>query len=55
MFGQRPSSPTSSGAQLSDPNELLQRIDAQSRMTYHWVRAGVIVIILLLIVVVLVG
>ena len=54
MFGQRPSSSTLPNSQPSDPNELLQRIDAQTRMTYHWVRAGVIVVILLLIVVVLI-
>ncbi len=55
MFGQRPPSSAIPSTQSNDPNELLQRIDAQTRMTYHWVRAGVIVIILLLIVVVLIG
>lgn len=33
----------------SDPNELLRRIDQQTTMTFHWVRAGLIAIIVLLI------
>ncbi len=37
----------------SDPNELLRRIDQQTTMMFHWVRAGMVVVIILLILVVL--
>ena len=36
-----------------DPNEVLRRIDQNATMTYHWVRAGVIVVIVLLIAILL--
>ena len=55
MFGQRQGSAAIPVAQPSDPNELLRRIDQQTTMIYHWVRAGVVVIILLLVLVVLIG
>lgn len=55
MFGQRPTSPAIPSAPPSDPNEVLRHIDQQTTMTYHWVRAGIVVIIALLILVVLIG
>ena len=48
MFGQRPAPNAIPSASPSDPNELLRRIDQQVTMTYHWVRAGVVVVIILL-------
>lgn len=38
---------------MNDPNEMLRRIDQQTTMIFHWVRAGVIVVIILLILIAL--
>jgi len=55
MFGTPQRSGPLSATTTNDPNELLQRIDQQTTMIYHWVRAGIIAIVLLLIVVVILG
>ncbi|HYB77883.1 MAG TPA: hypothetical protein VEE83_04280 [Thermoplasmata archaeon] len=47
MAGPMPLSGTQSPLSVTDPNALLQHIDQTMTMTYHWVRAGVIVIIIL--------
>ena len=49
MFGQRPASASLSNTSPRDPNELLQRIDQQTTMIFHWVRTGIIVVIILLV------
>ena len=37
----------------TDPNELQRAIYQNTTMTYHWVRAGVVVVIVLLILILL--
>lgn len=48
MFGQRSRPLATPAAPPSDPNELLRLIDQRTTMTFHWVRAGIVVIIILL-------
>jgi hypothetical protein len=55
MFGQRQRPVPLSATSSNDPNEMLRRIDQQTTMIYHWVRAGFIATILLLIVIVVIG
>lgn len=38
---------------VSDPNELLRRIDQTNTMMFHWIRAGMIVVIVLLVAILL--
>jgi len=55
MFGQRPGAAPLSTAMPADPNELMRRMAQQTAMTYHWVRAGIVVIVLMLAIVILIG
>ena len=49
MWGQKPMTGGANSGTVTDPNALLQRIDQTTTMTFHWIRAGVVVMILLLV------
>ncbi len=55
MFRPRQTPTELPSAQVTDPNELLRRIDQRTTQMFHWVRAGLVVVILLLILVVIIG
>lgn len=49
MFGRRSMPAAPSPPPTNDPNEMLRRIDQQTTLMFHWLRAGIIVVIILLI------